>query len=150
MPRDILIFGGLAGIISNILKESISWGLYFFGFIEYTFVHFCAGLVVNPPRYVKDPISVAIGIIIDFTIAASFSFALYLVMKKFGVKYWILKGLGFGMIVFLICYGVLRPIFSLRIESTPVSAFLYMIPNLIYGVTTSWFIKKYGNIKSSF
>jgi hypothetical protein len=147
MTKDTIVFGGLAGIIGNIPKEVITWGFYFSGFLNYTFVHFCVGMVVNPATYVKDPLSIVVGVMIDYTIAASFSIALYLGMRKTGTDYWLLKGLGFGMIVFLICYGVLRPTFSIKIESPPLVVLMYIIPNLAYGVTTCWFLKKYGTFK---
>jgi hypothetical protein len=104
-------------------------------------------MVVNPVIYVKEPLSIVVGIIIDYTIAASFSIAFYLGMRKTGTDYWLLKGLGFGMMVFLICYGILRPTFSIRIESPPFVVLMYMVPNWAFGVTTSWFLKKYGTFK---
>jgi hypothetical protein len=147
MKKDTLVVCGLAGIIGNIPKEFLTWGLYFAGIVKYTFVHFCAGLVVNPAIYVNEPLSLVIGVMIDYTIATAFSLALYLGMRKTGTNYWFLKGLGFGMFVFLICYGFMRPTFSLKIESPPLVALMYMIPNLLYGITTSWFLKRYGVFK---
>lgn len=47
-----------------------------------------------------------------------------------------------GMIV-----GVLRPMFSLKIESTPLQA-LVPGPQLVYGVITCLVLKKYGALKS--
>ena len=85
--------------------------------------------------------------IIDYTIAIVFSVAIYSVMRKTGTDHWLFKSLGFGMVVFLICYGILRPTFSLKIESTPSQVLLYVIPNLAYGVITGWFLKKYGTYK---
>lgn len=147
MLKDTLIFGSLAGIIGNILKEFLAWTFYFLGIIKYTFVHFCAGMVVYPTGYVNDPVSIVVGILIDFTVAASFSLAFYLVIKKTGTAYWVLKGLGFGMIVFLICYGMIRPTFSFKSESPPLAVLMYMITNWIYGITVSWFFRKFGRIK---
>ncbi len=144
MPKDTIIIGGLAGIIGNVFKELLTWGLYFTGLIKYTFVHFCAGIVVFPARYIKDPFSIIIGILIDYTLAVFFSLMLYFVMKKIGTDHWVLKGIGFGMLVFLTCYAVLRPTFSIIIESPPLIVLMYMIPNWVYGVITSWFIKKFG------
>jgi hypothetical protein len=147
MKHDVIIFGGLAGVVGNIFKEVISWGFYFSGLINYTYDHFCAGLVVNPAGYVKMLFAVFIGTMIDFTVAAVFGVIMYFVMRKTGTQYWLFKGLGFGMVIFLICFAVLRPTFSIKIESTPLQALMYMIPNLVYGVITCWFLKKYGVYK---
>lgn len=144
---DAIVFGGLAGCVGNIFKEVLIWGFYFSGLIHYGFVHFCVGLVVNPAVYVKDSLAIVVGIMIDFTIAAFFSIAMYLIMRRIGTDYWLLKGLGFGMMVFLLCFGILRPSFSIRIETTPLQALLYMIPNLAYGVVTCWLIKRHGSAK---
>ncbi|HEX3048129.1 MAG TPA: hypothetical protein VHY08_25480, partial [Bacillota bacterium] len=108
------------------------------------FVHFCAGIVIYPAVYVKDPLSLVLGMMIDYTIAAVFSVAMYLIMRKTRTDHWLLKGLAFGMIVFLICYGVLRPTISIKIESPPLIALLYLIANLAFGVTTCFVLKKYG------
>ena len=147
MIKDTIVFGGLAGAVGNILKETMAWSLYFWGLIKYTFVHFCAGIVINPDTYVKDPLSVVVGIMIDFLIAAIFSLAMYLVMRRTGTDYWVIKGLGLGIFVFLICYGVLRPAISIKIESSPFTALMYIFPNLTYGVATCWFLQKYGTFK---
>lgn len=147
MTKDSLVFGGLAGVIGNIFKEAITWGLYFGRVLNYTFVHFCAGVVINPASQIKDPISIIIGIIIDYTVAASFSVAMYLIMRKTGTDHWLLKSLFFGMMVFIICYGILRPAISIKIESPPLVALMYLIPNLAYGVGTCWFLNKYGSFK---
>ncbi|HEX3048670.1 MAG TPA: hypothetical protein VHY08_28235, partial [Bacillota bacterium] len=82
MTKDTVVFGGFAGIIGNIFKEAITWGFYFSGLVRYTFVHFCAGIVIYPAVYVKDPLSLVLGMMIDYTIAAVFSVAMYLIMRK--------------------------------------------------------------------
>jgi|GEM_PF-4971928 len=143
MPKDFLLFGGLAGIVGNLTKEIIIWGLYGLGFMKLTFVHYCAGTVL-PHTTIKEPLAILIGMLIDHTLAFCFGAVFYYIYLRFGSAYFTVKGLGFGMIIFLFCYGILRPLFSINLPQPPYAVFFYMVANLFYGLTMSIFAKKYA------
>ncbi len=146
MPKDELIFGGLAGAVGNIIKEILTWSFYWVGMFKYTFIHFCAGIVLNS-NSVKTPAGVAIGMVIDNFLAALFGVAIFYVLKRYGTSFLVLKALAFGLGIFLICYSMLRPTFSsIKENAEPLVSLLYLGPNLVYGITTGWFIKKYNRI----
>lgn len=143
MPKDTLVFGSLAGIIGNIFKEVLTWVFYGLGMLKFTFVHLCSGMVVNP-EYVKSPLGLTLGFLIDYTLAATFGIVIYALLKRTGACFIVLKGLFFGIVIFLICYSMIRPIFSsIKGNTDPLTVLLYLLPNFIYGITTSLFIKKY-------
>lgn len=144
MKRDILLFGGLAGVVGNIPKEILTWIMYFFGWIKYTFDHICAGIYVSP-SYLREPSALLLGIMVDFVQAGIFGGSiLYILKKTGGEERWVLKGLVLGFGMFLICFGGLRRMMSPKIMIvTPLENLLYLPPNVIYALTTTWFIKKF-------
>lgn len=143
MTKDGLIFGGLAGIVGNVLKEVLTWVSYGVGAINYTFTHMCSGLVVSS-EYVKTPLGLTLGVLVDFTVAAVFGVAIHMILEKTGTRHIVLKGLLFGILIYLFCYSIMRPNFSsIKGYIDPVSVSLYISANGVYGITTSWFIKKY-------
>lgn len=143
MTKDSLVFGSLAGITGNIFKEALSWGFYGLGLFNLTFVHMCAGILVNQ-EFVKSHLGLVIGFLVDYTIAGILGILIYILLKKTGTDLIIVKGLFFGVGIFLSCYGIIRPLISsINGNFLPLTVILYLMPNLIFGLTVSLFIKKY-------
>lgn len=149
MQKDIILFGGLVGIIGNIPKEILAWGLYFLGWIKYTFDHICAGIYVSLV-YLHEPLGVLLGITVDFVQAGIFGVSILYILKKTGVEHhWVLKGFALGFGMFLICFGALRLMMSPKIIiSTPLENLLYLPPNVLFALTTPWFIKRSQILKN--
>ncbi len=151
MTKDRILLGGLAGMVGNIPKELMAWIMYWFGWIRYTFDHFCAGIFV-PPAAVYDPVAIVLGLINDFVFSGIYGVLFYLIFKKTGVGRWFLKSLVMGFGLFTICFGILRPLLAPKLVVVePLVNLLYLAPNVMYSVVTCWFIQKFGDVaKDSF
>lgn len=143
MTKNFYIVGTLAGLIGNALKMIMTWSFYWLGFFDYAFCHLCAGMVISPTR-VREPLSVFIGVLLDFTVASLFSLFAYYIYLKTGGGYHLLRGASFGVLTFLVCYGVFCPLFSVATSKTPQTAFFYLLPNLLYGLSVMAFIRRHA------
>ena len=147
MLKDTILFGGTAGVIGNIGKEVITWVFYYLGLTRYTFEHFCAGIYVSP-AHLNEPAAFLLGFLTDFTFAAIFGITILIIIKKTGTDFWIIKGLVFGIGIYVLCYGILRPLISSKvIIQAPLTNLLFIIPNLLFGLIVSWFIHRFGRFQ---
>ncbi len=146
MIKDTMIVGTFAGLIGNIPKTVIAWIFHFSGVLRYTFVHIAAGYFV-PVQFIDNPVSLVIGFIADYTIAAVLGVVMYLTLKKFGTDYAVLKGLAFGAFLYLIFYGAFMALDITRASLlTPLPNLLLLFPHMIFGGTTCWLLKRYSKV----
>lgn len=143
MTKNLYIVGTLSGLAGNVPKQIMTWAFYFLGFLDYTFCHLCAGVVISPAR-IREPLSVFIGALLDYTVASFFGLFAYYIYLKTGGGYHLLRGVGFGVLAFLVCYGVLCPLFSVVTPKPPQTVFFYLLPNLLYGISIMAFIRWYA------
>lgn len=143
MTKNVFLIGTVAGIIGNLAKEIMAWIFYLLGLVEYAFCHFCAGVFISPHQ-LREPLSVLIGMFMDYTVASFFGLICYYIYLMTGGGYHLLRGFGFGGLMFLVCYGVLSSLFSVVVHEPPLTVFFYLIPNLLYGLTMMAFIRWYA------
>ncbi|MFZ7102230.1 MAG: hypothetical protein ACOWWO_06130 [Peptococcaceae bacterium] len=144
--RDTVMLGALAGLLGNIPKTIIAWIFHYLGLLRYTFIHIAAGYYV-PIEFIDNPVSLLIGFISDYTIAAFFGVIMYLMLQKFGTDYAIVKGLGFGAVLYLIFYGAFMALDITRATLlTPLPNLLLFFPHIIYGGITCQIIKSYAEL----
>ncbi len=143
MIKDTIIVGAVAGLIGNIPKTIIAWILHLMGVLRYTFIHIAAGYFVSA-QYIDNPVSLIMGFIADYTSAAVLGFVMYLMLKKFGTDYAVLKGLGCGAFLYLIFYGAFMALDITRANLlTPLPNLLLLFPHMVFGGTTCWLLKRY-------
>lgn len=144
MPRDIIILGGLAGIVGNISKTALAWLFYFLGYTQYTFAHITAGYFVDK-KFLYNPIALTIGFIGDYFLAGLLGVLIFIMLKLTGFEYAKLKGFGFGGVFYIIFFGVFMALDLTRTSLlTPLPNLLLLFPNLLFGTMTSWFLKKFS------
>lgn len=144
MRRDSIIEGALAGVAANIAKEVLTWAMHFAGWVRYTFVHIAAGYFVDA-KFLDSPVSLAIGFLNDFTVSAILGvFTLYL-LKATGRDYAVIKGIGFGLLTYIIFYGLLMAMDVTRASLlTPLPNLLLFIPHVIFGGLTAFLLEHYA------
>jgi len=144
LTEDPIIVGAVAGIIGNIPKTILAWLFYAYGYLRYTFIHIAAGSFVSV-EFVEDTISLAIGSIADFTMAAFLGFIMNLMLKKYGNDFAVLKGMGFGTFLYIILYGAFMDLNITRASLlTPLPNLLLFFPHILYGGVTCWLIRRYS------
>ncbi len=112
--------------------------------MKYTFIHIAAGYFV-PVDFIDSPVSLATGFIADYTMAAVIGFAIYLLLKKTGIDYAVIKGVAFGAFIYLICYGAFMALDITRASLlTPLPNLLLFFPHIVFGGFTAWIIKRYS------
>lgn len=143
MRRDSIITGALAGLLGNLGKEAVVWPLHWLGWVRYTFAHIAAGYFVEG-KFINNPVSLATGFIADFTIAAFFGVLLLYLLRFTGKDYAILKGVGFGLVAYIIFYGLLMALDVTRASLlTPLPNLLLFIPHVIFGALTAYLLERF-------
>ena len=96
-------------------------------------------------EFIDDPVSLAIGSIADFTMAAFLGFIMNLMLKKYGNDFAVLKGMGFGTFLYIILYGAFMDLNITRASLlTPLPNLLLFFPHILYGGVTCWLIRRYS------
>lgn len=142
MQRDTIVFGAIAGIIGNFVKEIITWGLYFSGFVQYTFVHIGADLLVS--KQMTNPFTLATGFLADWTIAGLFGIVVLLIIRFTGSDYPVIKGVVLATMMYVLFYGALMSLNLTNVANAgPRTHFLMFFPHAGLGLVTGWVIKRY-------
>lgn len=145
MRRDTIVFGAIAGLIGNIAKELITWMLYSLGFIQYTFVHIGADLLVS--KQMSNPFTLATGILADWVTAGLIGIILLLIIRFTGNDYPIAKGVFVSMLVYVLFYGALMSLNLSNVANAgPRTHFLLFFPHIAFGLVAGWVIKRYDQI----
>ncbi len=133
-------------MVGNIPKTMLTWAFHFLGWTRYTFEHITAGYFVST-KFLDNPISLVMGFLGDYTLSGFFGVIMYLMLKTTGTDYAKLKGIAFGFFVWIVFFGILMALDVTRTSIlTPLPNLLLLAPNAVFGLTTCWFIERYGGL----
>lgn len=146
MTKDSIVFGAVAGFLGNIAKELIVWPMHFLGYVRYTFVHIAAGYFV-PAEFIDNPVSLTIGFIADWVMAALIGILMLQLVRRTGHDYVLFKAIGFSAAVYLFLYGALMALDVTRASLlTPLPNLLLFFPHIALGAASGWFIERFDSI----
>ena len=147
MRDDPIMMGAVAGLIANILKAVGSWSFHLMGWLQYTTSHIGAGYFVGL-EFINEPVALAIGIIVDFTIAAFLGVILYQLLKFSGRDYAIWKGVGLSLFFYISLAGISLSADLTRVTLlTPLPNLMLIITHIIFGVTAGWILGRYAEFR---
>lgn len=143
MTKDTVMFGTLIGFAGNVPKLILAWIFHFMGYLRYTFEQIAAGMFV-PSDMLDDPVSIAIGVIADWTMAGILGILILTLIRKTGNDYPVFKAIMFTLAEYIFLYGALMAFNVTRASlATPLPNFLLFFPHLLYGITVGYAIQRY-------
>lgn len=143
--RDRAILGGISGIVGSVfctLYEVIAERLKI---TDRSFLDYTAALVADKVH--PGTLGFTVGFLAQAAVGLMFGVAFVYLTKTISSRYYLLKGLGYGFILWLLLSGF-GIIFKLpAIMDIPPTASLFDLTNsLLYGLITAYNIKFLGNI----
>lgn len=103
-----------------------------------------AGIFINEGA-LGNPFALIMGYISDFAVASLLGILLVYIMKITGKDYPISKGFLYGVMIHIVVYGLAKTLNITSVELlNPLSNFIVLFPNIIFGIFSALFIERYG------
>jgi hypothetical protein len=106
MIKDYILPGAIIGILGAIIKLTINFLGYLLNFTSVVFWQLVAARFLEKP-YLYKPAAYIIGGIADITFSAILGVFFVYFIYLFGTKYLLIKGIGFGLSVWVVIFGTL-------------------------------------------
>ena len=106
MPRDIILIGAIIGILANALKLSTNYFLYLLNYTNVVFWQITASRFLGQ-NDLFIPAAYLIGGIADITVTAALGVLFVTVIYFTGKRRLWIKGIGFGLFVWVSLFGTL-------------------------------------------
>lgn len=139
--RDRLLAGALAGLLADAIKLGFNYLAYRLHFAGVVFWQIVATHFVGKDD-LHHPLAYAIGAIADLTATALTGIAFLHLLQRIGWDHLWLKGVGFGLTVWVIFFGLLTS--QAAMKSLPLTATNVMvtpIAHMLYGLALAFFAR---------
>jgi len=136
--RDKIMTGAVIGLLADAVKLAVNYLAFLLKFTPIVFWQITASRFLEK-KDLSQPLAFVIGAVADLFTSA-FLGVLFLYMTRYiGKKYLLLKGLGFGILVWVALFGtVLRQTgIILKLDATSIA--VTMIAHAVYGVAIGFF-----------
>lgn len=139
MVKDRIVAGALIGIFADVIKLLVNYLAYLFGYTNVVFWQIVAAHFLQKGELSK-PIALLIGGAADFTITAVLGIIFLYVAEYTGKSFLPVKGLGFGMIVWVGLFGThLGQSVQGRITQDGTAILVTLVAHIIFGLSLAFF-----------
>lgn len=144
--KDTIANAVLAGTVATIAQEAFSWLMYWIGIAKATPAHYATRLLIGQPTVPLNKIW--IGFAGHIIAGLIFGLAFVYLMRKLGKDYYLLKGITFGCLAWLINYAFIPNIIgqNLGLNSDTMTVFIDLVTYIIWGIVASVIIYKYSDL----
>ena len=141
MFKDAILVGTIAGLATNLLKNSLAWIWCRLHLLDYFTSDFAASLFIKP-NAIQTLSGQIIGLAADFIVSAILGISFVYLIKYSGQRFLLIKGLVYGAVVWLLLYGGVRSLPMVRLHDyNPLHIVIALINHLIFGLILSFIIK---------
>ena len=142
--QDKITLGVFAGVIANIIRNTIGFITYFSGIKEYHIWHFAASAYLTKEE-VNTFWGMLLGMFTDYAIACFLGIFTVYFLLMVGIKNYILKGIIVGTGAWLLIFTlVVRFEISKIAPITPLESIVFFFNHLLIGILIVIIINKYG------
>jgi len=144
--KDTIVNAAVAGAIATAAQEVFSWLMYWMGVAKATPAHYATKLLIGRPDVPLNKIW--IGFAGHLIAGLIFGLALVYLMRKLGKDYYILKGITFGCLAWLVNYAFIPNLTRQNLGLNPdtMTVFIDLVTYLIWGIVASILINKYSDL----
>lgn len=142
MIRDYILPGALVGMASDAVKLTVNYIAYLLNFTQVVFWQITATRFLDKKDIFK-PIAYVIGGIADLTVTALLGVIFVYFTYYFGSRYLILKGIGFGLAVWVGVFGtLLGSTVQQKLPQSPSGIMVTIVAHLFFGLALAVFTGK--------
>lgn len=135
MIKDFVTQGALVGIAADILKLTVNYIAHILNFSPAVFWQLTATRFLEKKDLYK-PMAYLIGGIADLTFSALLGVIFVYFIYYFGVKHLLIKGIGFGLAVWVVVFGtLLGQSVQTKLPQNPVAILVTIIAHIFFGMT---------------
>lgn len=142
--KDPLIIWATSGIFGVIIRDTDSFFAKQIGLAKFYIWDIGAALLIEKAE-VKTIFGTIAGLLVDIVIGSILGVSIGLFLKWRGKSYYIIKGLGIGLMAWLFMYGLLfhnLPFTKTSAPSDPLSNISAFIGHAIFGMVTAFIYVK--------
>lgn len=139
MLKDKIILGALVGLFADVIKLMANYIMYLLNLTSVVFWQITATRFL-PKEDLFKPLAYFIGAVADFITAAFLGIIFIYILHYTGKKYLWLKGIGFGLSVWVNLFGtILGESVMDKLPQTPTSILVTIIAHFIFGLALAYF-----------
>lgn len=144
--KDKVISGVIVGLLADTVKLFINYILYLFKLTPVVFWQIAATRFLDKEDIYK-PIAYFIGGVADITVSALLGIVFVYMIYIVGSKYLLLKGIGFGLLVWVSIFGtLLGESVKGKIPQEPAGIIVTIIAHFFFGVSLAFFTRRFLKI----
>ncbi|HWI55480.1 MAG TPA: hypothetical protein VNT57_07290 [Desulfobacteria bacterium] len=139
MIRDYVLTGALVGMAADAVKLTVNYTAYLLNFTQVVFWQITATRFLDKKDLFK-PIAYIIGGIADLTMTALLGVIFVYFVYYFGRRYLLIKGIGFGLAVWVGIFGtLLGSTVQQKLPQSPSGIMVTMVAHLSFGLALAVF-----------
>ncbi len=139
MIRDYILPGALVGIAADMVKLTVNYTAYLLNFTNVVFWQITATRFLEK-KYLYKPIAYVIGGIADVITTAMLGVIFVYFIYYFGNRYLLIKGIGFGLVVWVGIFGtLLGATVQEKLPQTPSGIMVTIVAHLVFGLALAVF-----------
>lgn len=143
--RDGLLIGATAGVVASLVQQVVEWPLLAAGVTRVTCIHLCARVVFSP-HLPTNPLALLPGLLGHLALGAFFGVGFVQLLRIFGTDYYLAKGLGYGVLIWIVVYGFALNLVLPRtlVSPTLLTSLSIFASHLVFGAVLALVAVKYG------
>ncbi|KUO61321.1 MAG: hypothetical protein APF84_11860 [Gracilibacter sp. BRH_c7a] len=150
MHKDKVMGGAIIGILADAVKLIVNYLLYKLGYTSVVFWQIIATRFLEK-EYLFKPSAYIIGGIADITVTAGLGVLFVYSIQFIGRNYLIIKGIGYGLIIWVSLFGtLLGQSVQEKIPQTPSSIFVTIVAHFFFGLSLAVFTHYFYRSKKTF
>lgn len=143
MIKDKILIGASIGILADAMKLIANYILFSLGYTKVVFWQIVAALFLHK-EHLYDKYAYFIGAVADAAFTSLLGVIFVYTIYFFGARNLWLKGVGFGLVVWVIVFGILvSRIAGEKLPQDPISVIVTMVAHLVFGLALAFFTKLY-------
>ncbi|TGE34935.1 hypothetical protein E4K67_28025 [Desulfosporosinus fructosivorans] len=141
MFKDKILIGAVIGILADSLKLITNYTFWVFGFTKVVFWQIVATRFIQK-EYLYHKLAYIVGAIADITFTSLLGIVFVYVIYLFGPKNLWTKGVGFGLVVWVIVFGtLLGQTVEDKLPQEPTGVVITLIAHIVFGFALAFFTK---------
>lgn len=141
MFKDRIVIGAIIGILADSIKLITNYILWWFGYTKVVFWQIVATRFIQK-EYLYHKLAYIVGAIADITFTSLLGVVFVYVIYLFGPKNLWTKGMGFGLVVWVIIFGtLLGQTVEDKLPQEPAGVVVTLIAHIAFGLALAFFTK---------